>query len=1792
MNTRAQTWRRWLAPIAGTAVICTSLGTVPAAAQPEDETTDASDIAATNPVAEIDTEVQDEIDTAGEADFWIEFEGRPELSSFEDIADWDERGWAVYDALTEAASDSQSEAILELDSAGLDYRSYWIINAIKVDAGDQATLSAVSELPGVERIFADPEIVPPDTEVEDAGPQAEGIAWGVEDINAPQIWDAYGVRGEGLVVGIIDTGVEFDHPALLEQYRGNNGDNAEIDHNYNWFDWGHGTPGYPSDDHGHGTHVAGTVVGDDGAGNQIGVAPGAQWIAANGCCPDGTIEPLVASGQWMLAPTDLAGENADPSMRPHIINNSWGTNVYVEDDAYDAVADAWAAAGIFGVFSIGNNGPNCQSGGSPGNRAVNYAVGNYTEQHTIAFDSSRGPGVDGAMKPDISAPGSLIVSADLGGGYRPRSGTSMASPHVAGVVALLWQGAPSLIGDIDATRAILNGTAIDTEDLQCGGTAENNNVWGEGRMDALAAFESAPLDVDGVLSGQVVDASTDAPLADVDVTIAGELVQRTAVTDESGEFSVAHLFDGEYLVTFEVFGYEDASQSVVIAGDEVSITVPMEPLDVATISGAVTDGGGNGWPLYAEVDVAGFPAGTFTDPATGEYSLAVPPGEYVLEFTPHYPGYDPITREIVLSGDGIVENVAFSPDLEACTSPGYTRTSEQIFATETFDAESIPDGWSVTADGTGESWVFDDPAGRGNLTGGLGNFAIVDSDYDTWAASHDTSLVMPSLNFEDVVLPRVEFKQDFPDDYGAQVASIEYSIDGGDTWVTALEQVNDTAFDRDAEAFLTGAAGHDAVQVRFRYVDPAWGDWWQVDDVAVYAEDCLPDGGGLIVGQVRDTNDQTGLDGATVTHPATEDSAVTGPTPGDPALGGGFYYLASPAGTIELVAAADSYLDETVDVAVLEQSAVRQDFTLDSALLEWSLAEISTEVTLGDEDTVELTIDNVGSAETDIALTEVPGTFEIQRADGSVVTDADVGSTADVDPIQLDAPVGSHEMFPDLPAGDATGEEPHETPATAPADDDPWLELTPYPHGIADAASVTLDGELYIIGGSDGTDRTAAVHKYNAAEMTWEEVAPLPDPRSMAGAGAVGGQIVLHGGSTDLEASADTLVYNPAVDRWRVASPSPRAVWAAGHAVYDDTFYVIAGCTTAGCDPRTGATQAYDLATDTWTELTDYPRLVSYPTCGGVDDGIYCTGGSVGRTAYSETYHYDPDTNTWTEVAEAPVAVWGTASAVVGGQLVMNGGIVELGPQNYISNTTFGYDPATDTWTQLPSSPAAHYRSMGGCGFFQVGGMSATPGPRSAVQYLPGFDDCGPVAGADVPWLDLAPPQFTLAPGESLTVDVTTDGRVTQPGTYIAAIEIDSGAPGEAPQIPVTMHVDAPHFWGKLVGEVVGEYCDGYGAPLTGAQIGITPQTGGHPGWATSTDASGGYARWVDTRHGALGITAVAPDYLQGVATVTVPRGGEARQDFTLIHLDCDVDVPFQPEVDRVSGTNRYDTAVEVSQQFDPGVDTVFVASGAAFPDALAASALAGALEAPMLLTHPNRLPVATADELARLAPEQIVVLGGSGAVDQSAYRAIEQVNPDAAVSRWSGSNRYGTAAAVAEQYDPAEVDRVYIATGRDHADAMAASARAGAESAPVLLVGTEVLPPETAGALTLLAPGEIVIVGGKGAVSEPVADDLAEFGEVTRVAGPRRADTAALLFADYDTAAHAFVVNGAAWPDALAGSTVAASTGVPLLLVTVDDVPEATWDTLERLKPRRITILGGEGVVEPVVAELLTPLE
>ncbi|WP_114907353.1 S8 family serine peptidase [Ornithinimicrobium murale] len=1422
----------------------------------------------------VEKEVSAQIAEKGATDFWVRFDARPDMSQFKQIDDWDARGKAVYSALTDSAAASQKDIRAQLDADGVEYQAFWATNAIRIQGGDETLVNSLASDSDVEGIYPTttyeaPELVKGESEM---APSA--VEWGIDDINADDVWSTYGVDGEGIVVGNIDTGVQYDHPALVNSYRGNNGDGT-FTHDYNWFDAAGTSPDVPADTNGHGTHTMGTMVGDDGGDNQVGVAPGATWIAANGCCP--TDQALIDSGEWMLAPTDLNGENPDTSKRPNIINNSWGTTLPSNDPFMEDVIEAWDAAGIFSMWANGNSGPACNTSGSPGSRIIAYSVGNYNISHAISNTSGKGAGQDGEIKPNISAPGSNVRSAVPGSGYANYSGTSMAAPHAAGAVALLWSAAPSLVGDIEGTRALLDGTAIDTDDTSCGGTAADNNVFGEGRLDALALIDAAPTGDTGTINGAVTDAENGDALADVNVAIEGP-ISRNTVTNDEGAYQ-ALVTAGDYTVTASKFGYGTATQTVTVTADsEVTADFALEAAPSAALSGTVTDGSGHGFPVYAQISVAGSDVTTYSDPATGSYSLDLPTGAtYTVEVTAQYPGYVTTTTEVTHDAEA-TQDFEVLVDAETCVAPGYGFQSDGVI--ETFDGTTVPEGWSVVdhAD-SGQVWLFDNPDGRDNLTGGEGNFAIMDSDYFGSGGTQDTSLVSPSVDMSGLEEPVVGFKQDL-NYLSGEFADVDYSIDGGETWITVAHQQEDLRGPREDVFPMPEAAGQSDVQVRFHMGDADYDWWWMVDDVFIGNRSCDPTiEGGYVVGTVSGTDSGEGVVGASVTSVDNpEESGTSVATPDDENLDDGFYWIFSTlTGAHDFEATARGYENQTQSVDVAASGVVQADFTLGSGFVEIDPTAITTYLEVGESITDTLTITNSGSGAAEVQLSEVGGDFEILRANGTKDLMSQMHETqgAPLQEIEAEVSVAQHASLRFGTAGE---------PAARGVSADPWTDLTQLGSVNMDGRAVNLDGTWYLISGGSGSASYDTVQRYNEADMTWTEVASLPSPRNAVATGVVNGEIVVTGGWVDSGVTGETLVYDEGADSWTAVAENPNAVSAAGQAVADGKLYSVGGCTTASCTPMTNAVSAYDAASDTWETLADYPESVAFASCAGINGEVFCTGGNGGAAGTAASYVYSPDSDTWTAIADAPVDTWASQYAAANGMLVVNGGV----QGGTITNATFAYDPTTDEWTDLPNSNTAVYRGAMACGLGKFGGSSGNFNATADAEYLPGFDDCGS-AGTDVTWLSLGATEVTVPAGDSVTVEVTTDANVAQPGVYTAGIKVSTNTPQSFDAIPVTMNVSPPRPWGKLMGTVSGVDCDSATVGIDGATVDITPKRGDHPGWVLATNADGAYATWINTQdtRGGVQLIAAKDGWRPKFAETNPARGTVRTVDFSLPKIGC-----------------------------------------------------------------------------------------------------------------------------------------------------------------------------------------------------------------------------------------------------------------------------------------------------------------
>lgn len=436
--------------------------------------------------------------------YLIILRNQADLSPAAEIPDREERLAFVHALLVETAERTQEELRQELDEMGLSYRPYYLVNMIRVD-GTTRGMNEFTDHPEVAQVIRNPNVrqyaLRWNLPYGSVSQTVAGLPWGIDQTETEKVWEL-GITGQGIVVAGQDTGYDWEHPALQDSYRGWNGEQA--DHDRHWHDaWD--DRAVPFDDGLHGTHTLGTAVG-----NEVGVAPDAQWIGCRNMRQGlGNPGSYVECMEFFLAPYPLGGDpfrDGDPAMAPHVVNNSWGCppeEGCLGPEPLHTALEVLEAAGIMMVISAGNEGPTCGTIGFPASEEAVLAVGASSESSAPVPFSSRGPTEDGLVKPEVLAPGVNVFSSIPNRAYALADGTSMAGPHVAGLVALLWSANPDLIGNIDQTKAIITQTAVPVpmeslcpagQACRCGQDQPGqlpNNLSGFGVIDALAAVEAA-----------------------------------------------------------------------------------------------------------------------------------------------------------------------------------------------------------------------------------------------------------------------------------------------------------------------------------------------------------------------------------------------------------------------------------------------------------------------------------------------------------------------------------------------------------------------------------------------------------------------------------------------------------------------------------------------------------------------------------------------------------------------------------------------------------------------------------------------------------------------------------------------------------------------------------------------------------------------------------------------------------------------------------------------------------------------------------------------------------------------------------------------------------------------------------------------------------------------------------------------------------------------------------------------------------------------------------------------------
>lgn len=948
--------------------------------------------------------------------YWIDFHAQADLTPAYGM-DWETRGEFVARTLQETAASTQAEVRAYLDAQGVQYHAYWIANVIVVEASDSATLNGLRHFSEIAALRAPRQVILYKPEPERESPLTQILATvesNLVHLGAEQVW-ALGYTGQNIVVGSIDTGVNYTHEALVQQYRGNLG-NGAFDHNYNWYD----PPAagdndlIPNDFNNHGSHIMGTIVGStnpdnpSAAVNTIGMAPGAQWIACQ-ALETGSAAELLACAQFMLAPHDLTGANPNPALRPHIVNNSWGDCGLTYNGWFQGSVDAWVAAGMYPVFAVGNAG-NCGYSTPPGLGTVGNPAryGNVTavgatgrSDGAYASYSNWGPSdvadtVNPAgyphLKPQVVAPDLSRSALRLGNTYGDLGGSSISAAHVSGLVALMWSAAPCLTGDYTQTETLIQQTANPLPYATGNGDEGPGNVpnhatgWGE--IDALAAVLAAEAycaDL-GILNGTVVEAGTGTPIEGALIAASNVTRTRQLATAATGFYS-ATLPAETYNVTARAYGYQaqTVSDVALVPGAPTTEDFTLTPGASYTLNGHISDAN-TGWPLYASVEIVpeGFPAQTvWTDPWTGAYTVTLmgdyPHTLYVATWD-GLPGYLPQSRAVNLTGDA-VENFALAVEVAVCEAPGYTSSATTIL-NQGFEGELFPPtGWArYNLDGAGTQWVRTELRANTGSRSARHNFSLTPiSGQDGWLRTPALALgSAPVLSFWE--------NADWVADYVNH--SLWVCTSGCTSPPTNYTKITDFAGPQQGvwreRVVDLSAYANQTVYLAWRYRGYDAADWY-IDDVLVRNLSCTPPAtGGLLAGHVYDAHTLAPLNGAHVRN-SLNNTATARAIPEDAALDDGFYALYAPAGAQTFTATRPWYADAVVsDYAVQNGATQRQDFYLGTGLVSAFPSTFREWLSVGASKTVAWTLPNASPVAANFNLVASgPGAPTDVVADGS-----------------------------------------------------------------------------------------------------------------------------------------------------------------------------------------------------------------------------------------------------------------------------------------------------------------------------------------------------------------------------------------------------------------------------------------------------------------------------------------------------------------------------------------------------------------------------------------------------------------------------------------------------------------------------------------------------------------------------------------------------------------------------------------------------------------------------------------
>ena len=1159
--------------------------------------------------------------------------------------------------------------------------------------------------------------------------------WNIELVGAKRVWREFNIRGEGAVVAGFDTGVGFTHPALVDSYRGNQG--GTYDHNYNWFEpdsklypdgnLGPSASGEPRDCDRfstHGTHTMGSMIGSEVlngsvSATQIGMAPNARWIAVPGICgttmPGGIGDDIggLKAFQWLLCPTDLSGDlrSADCSKAPDVVNNSWGSANPV-NDVFRPAIQALRAAGIAPVFAAGNPSASAGSIGSPANAPEAITVGATDIQDRVASFSGRGPSFyEGEQKPELSAPGVDVRSSVSRDEYYSYSGTSMAAPHVAGLVALLVS-ADLLDGvrdfNIDEIERFMQLTALDL------GEPGADDDYGSGRIDAYEAVRWAISS--GDLRGTLRDSANDQPIANASVTGINHSSETrfAAKTAANGIYSIT-VPAGNYNVTAVAWGYESSTfhSQTVFVNSLSTADLQLTPLPTALLNGLLRTGEvpagrvallptQGSAVVDATVRVLENPAISSQTDASGAFTLTLPIGKHILQF--EAANHRTFTESITIDGNNL------SMDFEMEAAP----TILLVDADAHFGWFS---GWPVAP-------IFQQALRKEGYTHDL--WRIEQTDFIDTKVLKDGKVAhgIPSvetLGKYNVVIWMHSgcggflcFVGGTPATLGAEEKLIAYLEQGGRL---ILSGQNISAWDSPDSILLD----------KYLHVK--------------HVETSAAGEGDKVTGQ--DFLDDLEL---TITNAAVygHSNGVLFLSP-DSVRPNEINNTTTPILTYENGAAA------ALAVGPCTESYRAIFFAVGYENMGPRALERSPDFSIAMDRSIQWLLQERGINDVNISLQAA--SLQTEEQGKSVhypIRIVNRGTNAVALQLQLTNAKWRTSVFPNH-----SQEETEVTNRKKPLSLDSPLMLSPCEQRSIDVvveipktAENGLEDQLIINASIDGApnnepqEPTTVITTTTIAFANWTVAEPMPTSRSRMGVTAIAdtNQLYAIGGWQNPESyedffssdrtSAANERYDACTREWTQLASLPETLTNVAAATIEDQIYAI-GTILSVSTANAGLAQKshlyrYDPTTDSWHKEADLPVPLTAMALAASSGKLYTFGGWDGAEESIQTFEYDPQADSWTE--KAPMPTEGrryAAAAPLNGKIYVVGGWPDL-------TTVEVYDPQSDSWTSaaaLHTGRQSPGLTAGPDGYlYVVGGAEIWNGLDSVERYDPQADRWSTVA--------------------------------------------------------------------------------------------------------------------------------------------------------------------------------------------------------------------------------------------------------------------------------------------------------------------------------------------------------------------------------------------------------------------------------------------------------------------------------